>query len=153
MSSASATSNQPVILTADGRRRLEQRLLQSTEALRVMAEELGHRDHVPSQEYRRTLTQVEELRSVLQRARPPAEVPDDPRIVEIGDEVVVEFDDGDEQRHIIVESIEAALGDDRVSVASPLGQALLGRSVGDEVTVDAPAGEYRCVIRRRRRAA
>lgn len=84
---------------------------------------------------------------------PPADVRDDPCIVETGDEVVVEYDAGGVQRHAIVESVAAALGDARVSVTSPLGQALLGRSSGDAVTVDAPAGQYRCVIRRRPRTA
>lgn len=153
MSPASGTSTDTIILTEDGRRRLEERLLHATESLRTMAEELGDRDGVPTDDYRRTLAQVDELRTVLERARPPAAVPDDPRIVEIGDEVVVEYDGGDVERHVIVDSVEAALGDGRVSVVSPLGQALVGRGVGDSITVDAPAGEYRCVIRRRRRAA
>lgn len=151
-SSGTSPSTATVVLTADGRRRLEDRLLHATESLREMAEGLGQRDGAPTDEYRRTLAQVEELRGVLDRARPPAEVPDDPRIVEVGDEVVIEYDDGDTEHHIVVDPVEAALGDDRVSAASPLGRALVGRGVGDEVTVDAPAGRYRCVIRSRRRA-
>lgn len=153
MGKAPSPSTDTVVLTAEGRRRLEDRLLQATESLRAMAERLGERDDVPTDEYRRTLAQVEELRGVLDRARPPTEVPDDPSIIEVGDEVVIEYEDGDTERRIVVDPVEAALGDDRVSVASPLGQALVGRRVGDEVTVEAPAGEYRCVIRGRRRAA
>lgn len=147
------TPGPAIVLTADGRRRLEQRLLHATESLREMAEQLGDRDGAPTEEYRRTLAHVEDLRDVLDRARPPAEVPDDPRIVEVGDEVLVEYDDGEVERHVLVDPVEAALGDGRVSVASPLGQALVGRSVGDAVTVDAPAGQYGGVIRRRRRAS
>ena len=32
------------------------------------------------------------------------------------------------------------------SVESPLGQALVGRRVGDQVEVDTPAGRFRCRI-------
>jgi transcription elongation factor GreA len=35
------------------------------------------------------------------------------------------------------------LDDDQVSLASPVGQALLGRKVGDRVSVQAPAGRLR----------
>lgn len=152
MHATRGTSTERVVLTADGRRRLEDRLLLATESLRDMAEQLSERDGIPTDDYRRTLAQVEELRDLLARARPPAEVADDPRIVEIGDEVVIEYDDGDTERRVVVDPVEATLGDDRVSAASPLGQALVGRGVGDDVTVEAPAGQYHCVIRERRRA-
>lgn len=151
-SPAPTPTTDTVILTAEGRRRVEERLSHATASLRELAEDLGDRDGAPSGEYRRTLAQVAELQAVLDRARAPSEVPDDPRIVELGDEVEVEYDDGEVERHIVVDSVEAALGDDRVSVGSPLGQALVGSHVGDQVTVDAPAGPYRCVVRARRRA-
>lgn len=147
------TSTHTIVLTDDGRRRLEQRLLQATESLRQIAEDFGDGNGDPTDDYRRTLVHVEELRAVLDRARPPAEVPDDPKIVEVGDEVVLQYDDGQTERCIVVDPVEAALSDDRVSVASPLGLAIVGRCVGDEVTVEAPAGRFRCVILRRRRAA
>ena len=35
------------------------------------------------------------------------------------------------------------LGEDQVSLASPVGQALLGRKVGDSVSVETPAGTLR----------
>lgn len=152
MSRTDEASTATVVLTDEGRRRLEIRLLQATETLREMAEQLADGDGASTDEYRRTAAQVEDLRGVLERARPPAEVPDDPTIIEIGDEVTIEFEDGDTEQHIVVDPVEAGLDDARVSAASPLGRALIGRRVGDEVTVDAPAGQYRCVIRGRRRA-
>lgn len=150
--SIQALPTDPVVLTDQGRRRLEERLSHAMESLRELAEGLGERDRLPTGEYRRTLAHVEELQAVLDRARSPAEVPDDPSVVELGDEVEVEYDDGEVERHIVVDSFEAALGDDRVSVGSPLGQVLVGSRIGDEVTVEAPAGAYRCVVRGRRRA-
>ena len=49
-------------------------------------------------------------------------------------------------RYLVVDPIEAPLDDVRISVESPLAQALIGRRVGEQVEVDAPAGRYRCRI-------
>ncbi|HEU0299128.1 MAG TPA: GreA/GreB family elongation factor [Longimicrobium sp.] len=38
------------------------------------------------------------------------------------------------------------LGEDQVSLASPVGQALLGRKVGDRVSVETPAGALRYLV-------
>lgn len=151
MPQVNTTSTHTIVLTDDGRRRLEERLLQATEALRQIVEGFGD-DGDPTAEHQRALDHVEELRAVLGRARRPTDVPDDPRIVEVGDEVEIEHEDGETERCIVVDPVEAAFSDDRVSVASPLGQALVGRSVGDRVTVSAPVGQFRCLIRARRRA-
>lgn len=53
----------------------------------------------------------------------------------------IEFDD--ELTVELVGSFEADPAQDLVSIVSPLGEALLGRSVGDEVSVDAPGGMQR----------
>ena len=52
---------------------------------------------------------------------------------------------GDELTVTIVGSYEADPAKDLISISSPLGGALLGRIVGDELTVEAPAGtqEYK----------
>lgn len=57
----------------------------------------------------------------------------------LGATVVVEAD-GVEQALRIVGSAEANLAAGRISVASPVGKALLGAASGDEVTVATPAG-------------
>jgi len=54
---------------------------------------------------------------------------------------VVENDGDDEETFRIVGAAEADPFKGNVSNESPLGQALLGRGVGDVVTVEAPAGE------------
>lgn len=41
---------------------------------------------------------------------------------------------------------EAALDDERISVTSPLGEALMGAQLGDEVQVQAPVGPWTCRI-------
>jgi transcription elongation factor GreA len=58
-----------------------------------------------------------------------------------GSEVTIENDEGETQKFKIVfpEEIDAAAG--RISVGSPLGRALLGKEVGDEVEVQTPKGK------------
>jgi transcription elongation factor GreA len=45
-----------------------------------------------------------------------------------------------------VHPAEAFLDDERVSVESPLGAALIGKRPGDTVDIDAPRGAWRCTI-------
>ena len=68
-------------------------------------------------------------------------------VVETGRRVVlkdVEF--GDTEEYQIVGSQEANPVLGRISDESPLGKALIGRTVGDEVSVQAPAGEVKFLI-------
>ena len=60
--------------------------------------------------------------------------------VEIGNEVKVQLQDGAEEHYTIVGSAEANPGEWKISNESPMGNALLGKRVGDEVEVEAPAG-------------
>lgn len=60
--------------------------------------------------------------------------------VEVGNEVKVQLQDGTEEHYSIVGSAEANPGQWKISNESPMGKALLGKRVGDEVEVEAPAG-------------
>ena len=48
---------------------------------------------------------------------------------------------GDETRYQIVGDVEADIKQNRIAVSSPISRALIGREVGDEIVVKAPAGE------------
>lgn len=56
----------------------------------------------------------------------------------------MEFDEECEYR--VVGSTEANPVEGKISDESPLGKALLGKKIGDEVIVDAPAGELKFKI-------
>ena len=60
--------------------------------------------------------------------------------VGIGSRVTVAEDDGEPETYHIVGSVEADPKRGRVSNQSPLGKALLGHRVGDEVIVNIPDG-------------
>jgi transcription elongation factor GreA len=66
--------------------------------------------------------------------------------VEVGNEVRVQLQDGSKEHYTIVGSAEAKPGEGRISNESPMGKALLGKRVGDEVEVEAPAGPLKLRI-------
>jgi transcription elongation factor GreA len=59
---------------------------------------------------------------------------------------VRDLDSGREAEHTIVSAAESDPGSGRLSIDSPLGRALTGARVGDEVTFDAPRGQRRLEI-------
>lgn len=61
--------------------------------------------------------------------------------VEIGSVVTVVDSDGDEMEYFVAPQENKVAGLFLASPASPLGGALLGASVGDAVSYEAPAGE------------
>ena len=64
--------------------------------------------------------------------------------VSLGSQVKVkDLEFGDEETYRIVGSQEADPMNGRISEDSPFGKALLGKEVGDEVEVEAPAGVLR----------
>lgn len=61
--------------------------------------------------------------------------------VDIGNTVTVTEDGSEEESYQIVGSAEADPLDGRISNESPIGQALLGAKVGDQVKAETPGGE------------
>ena len=150
---ASSLHDDPLILTAAGRQQLQERLDRALDALAQLSQQMRAGDRSPEDaaEQQRLTEQVEDLTAVLARARDVGNVDEDPTIVEIGDEVDVEMDDGDVDTYALVHPAEASVTHRRISIASPLGRALMGARTGDVVRVDAPAGSYVCTVRARRR--
>lgn len=60
--------------------------------------------------------------------------------VAFGAIVVLEAEDGEQKRYRLVDKDESEPGLGRISIQSPIGQALLKKQEGDEVTVKTPAG-------------
>ena len=59
---------------------------------------------------------------------------------------VLDLEDNSEETYDIVGSQDANPMKGRISTDSPFGIALLGHKAGDEVTVEAPAGQFRFKI-------
>lgn len=62
--------------------------------------------------------------------------------VEVGSIVVIKEGRYKPEEYQIVGAAEANPGEGKVSHASPLGKALLGKKVGDKVEVKAPSGSF-----------
>ncbi|MEE1245005.1 MAG: transcription elongation factor GreA [Acutalibacteraceae bacterium] len=90
---------------------------------------------------------IVELESMLKNVEIIEDVKGSAKTVVIGVKVKaldMEFDEECEYR--VVGSTEANPLEGKISDESPLGKALLGKTVGDEVIVDAPAGELKFKI-------
>jgi transcription elongation factor GreA len=66
---------------------------------------------------------------------------DDYNTVNIGDTVVIQDEDGELETYTIVGVAESDPAAGLISNESPMGRALLNRKVGEDVCVEAPAGE------------
>ena len=147
MAANTAAVRAPVVLTTDGRTWVEQRVARGHERLARIDTDLAAErteELVTAREQLRE--QLDELEVALRDALSPADIAAHPDIVELGDEVEVEFADGEREAFLIVHPIEAGMDEHRTSSDSPLAEAVLGHRPGDSVTVRSPAGEYRCTI-------
>ena len=70
----------------------------------------------------------------------------DPTLVQVGDTVVIQDEDGSTEEYTIVGAAEADPRAGKISNESPLGKALLNHHPGDEVTVDAPGGAFKVKV-------
>lgn len=67
--------------------------------------------------------------------------------VDLGKTVTLKFDDDTEtEKYQVVGRMEADIADGRIAFDSPLGQAIMKKTVGTTVKVDAPAGDYQVTI-------
>ncbi|SCY41195.1 transcription elongation factor GreA [Desulfoluna spongiiphila] len=70
----------------------------------------------------------------------PSTLPSD-KVVFASRFVLENVDTGEEVTYQLVGQEESDISEGRVSVSSPLGQAILGKAPGNEVTVQAPGGQ------------
>lgn len=86
-------------------------------------------------------SRINDLEKALTRAKIVERPADAGEMAHLGSKVtVVDEEFGDEIEILLVGSFEADPSKDMVSIGSPLGESLLGKSAGDRVEVAAPAG-------------
>ena len=145
------------LITAEGRRRLQEEydFLWEEERPRIVREVSdaaaeGDRSENASYIYgRKRLREIDgRLKflggrlKALKVASPPAR----PQSVSFGCWVSFEDDEGDERCYQLVGPDEFDVAAGRISIDSPVGTALLGRKIDDEVTVRRPAGDLQVTI-------
>jgi transcription elongation factor GreA len=146
-----------VSLTAQGYAKLEKELANlKTERSRVIediqkaAADKDFRENAPLAAAREQKSHIEgrikEIQAVLNRARIIAEGQDTSR-AKFGDTVVLrDLSSGSEFSYTLVDAREANPSKGKLSVASPLGKAILDKEKGQTVEVAAPAGTFTCRI-------
>lgn len=141
-------------MTAGGLQRLEEELrhlkgVERPAIIRAIAEARTHGDLSENAEYhaaRERQSFIEGRIAELEEITNSAEVIDPSLLsgdnVKFGAHVwVVEEDSEKESTFQIVGQHEADIKNGRISVSSPLAKALIGRKVGDTVSVPAPSGD------------
>ena len=89
-------------------------------------------------------SRINEIETILADYTLIEEKPVSDTAVNLGSQVTVQdLETGDKDQYRIVGSQEADPMGGRISEDSPFGKALMGKEVGDEVTVEAPMGTFR----------
>ena len=90
---------------------------------------------------------IVELEAMLKNVEIISEIKGSAKTVRVGVKVKVYDEEYDEEcEYRVVGSTESDPKNNKISDESPVGKALLGKKVGDEVIVDAPAGEIKLKV-------
>jgi transcription elongation factor GreA len=146
--------DKPIYVTNKGMADLEKELtylrtVKRPETVEQMQDAKGNGDWMDQTEYmlfEQELAfidgRIQELQFMLNHAQ-LIEPGNEDNIVNIGETVVIQTVGDEMERYTIVGVAETNPAAGLISNESPLGHALLGHKVGDEVIVHAPAGEIR----------
>jgi transcription elongation factor GreA len=131
---------------------LKSKRLDAIDEVRRAAADKDFRENVPLEAAREQRGQLEGRILKLEGTLKSAVVMDEKRNatlrVSIGDSVILrDLDSGKEMRYTLVSPREVDPTRGKVSSASPIGQAVIGRGQGEIVEVVAPAGKLRYQIK------
>ena len=136
-------------MTANGYHEIEEQIakLQQQRPAKIeqlkAARALG--DLSENTEYSTAKRELRHLNKQLQYAE--IVTPKNDHTIDLGTTVTIEFEDDHEQEtYHIVGKQEADLAKQKISFDSPLGQALLHKTAGTTVTVEAPQSSYKVKI-------
>jgi len=148
------SESKPTYLTEEGLRKLKEELhfLKTKERARIaqaIAEARAQGDLSENAEYDAAKDEqglleakISKLENTVSQARIVDESQIDPSRAYILSTVVVRNSaNGMEQTYTLVSPQEADFATGKISIKSPIGEGLLGKSVGDSVTIKVPAGK------------
>ncbi len=146
-------------ITDEGLKKLQQELeTLKTEGRADIAEKIkvarGYGDLSENSEYDEAKNEqaklearIVEIEAMLKNVEIIEDIKGKAKTVVIGVKVkVLDEEYGDEEEYKVVGSTEANSREGKISDESPMGKALLGKKIGDVVTVDAPGGEFKVKI-------
>ena len=145
-------AEESIILTRDGHEELKRKLAALKEERPKMAEELRRaaadkdfRENAPLEAAREKQGHIEgqirDLENTLKRAK-VIESPDEKGLkITMGDTVIISYvESGERIQYMLVSSKEANIQQGKISLVSPMGQALFNKEAGDMLEVAAPSG-------------
>ena len=148
-----------VKLTDDGLKKLEEELENLKTVGRAdIAEKIkvarGYGDLSENSEYDEAKNEqakiearIVEIEEMLKNVEIIEDVKGKAKTVMVGVKVkVLDEEYGDECEYRVVGSTEADPRDGKISDESPVGRALMGKKIGDEVIVEAPGGEFKLKV-------
>jgi len=146
-------------ITDDGLKKLKEELeILKTQGRADIAEKIkvarGYGDLSENSEYDEAKNEqakiearIVEIEAMLKNVEIIEDVKGKAKSVMIGLKVkVVDCEYGDEDEYRVVGSTEADPRQGYISDESPVGKALMGKKIGDEVVVEAPGGEFKLKI-------
>ncbi len=146
-------------ITDDGLKKLQEELeTLKTEGRTDIAEKIrvarGYGDLSENSEYDEAKNEqaklearIVEIEAMLKNVEIIEDIKGKAKTVVIGVKVkVLDMEYGDEDEYRVVGSTEADSLSGKISDESPMGKALLGKKIGDEVLVEAPGGEFKVKI-------
>ena len=146
-------------ITDDGLKKLEDELeYLKTEGRAHIAEKIkvarGYGDLSENSEYDEAKNEqakiearIVEIEAMLKNVEIIEDVKGNAKSVVVGVTVkVLDEEYGDECEYRVVGSTEADPRNGKISDESPVGKALLGKKIGEEVIVEAPGGEFKLKI-------
>lgn len=147
-------NNQPVYLTADGLKKIQDEYQYLTETRRkevaqMIAEAKAEGDISENAGYDEAKTaqgflegRIRDLENIIKNAKVIEDHEHPADEVTVGRTVIVREDGTDYQEtYTIVGAVEADPAKGRISNNSPMGKALLGKRIGQRITVVSPGGE------------
>jgi transcription elongation factor GreA len=152
--------SESVSLTRDGYTKLDAELaelrdrrLLIIEDIRRAAADKDFRENVPFHAAREEKGHIDgrimELEATLKSATIMDAAPDTSLHITIGHTVLLcDLSTGEECRYMLVNPREVDLARGRISSASPIGRAVMGKSQGETAEVTAPAGKVRFEIKK-----
>lgn len=139
-------------ITTEGKRKFQEQIdylndVELPKAIRLLENAESYFEKTQAnQEKNRVLDKIHELNTILAVSKCSQKNPSR-RIVQIGSTVTVAFlADGEQEKFRIGGPQEAAFCANTISTASPIGHALLGKRVNQQVYYDSPDGKVGVVI-------
>jgi len=143
---------EPIILTREGHEELKRKLAalkeerpKISDELRRAAADKDFRENAPLEAAREKQGHIEgqirDLENTLKRSKVIESLEEKSQRITMGDTVIISFvESGERIQYTLVSSKEANIQQGKISLVSPMGQALFNKEAGDTLKVTAPSG-------------